>query len=134
MVQSEIDTLKIRSIIKLLQFYALNLLVQRLLNFIQNHSITSTNLFLMAWIAISKMVYQRNNWLSKNWSRVLPGVPIKMHRLYNVSYLQQYWIWRLQISYSNLAWVKLVHWKIPCDPLNLFKLCRYLKISKFSAL
>ena len=72
--------------------------------------------------------------------QIRPSLPItyigcpKTCTDYIMSYLQKYWIWRLQISYSDLAWVKLVHWNISCDSLNLFKLCRYLKISKFSAL
>ena len=50
---------------------------------------------------------------------------------FTMSYLQKYWIWRLQIFYSNLAWVEILYWKILCDHLNPFKLCMYLKISKF---
>ena len=61
------------------------------------------------------------------------GVPKKCID-FTMSYLQKYWILRLQIFYSNLAWVEIVYWKILCDRLNPFKLRRYLKISKFSTL
>ena len=46
-----------------------------------------------------------------------------------MSYLQKYWIWRLQIFYSNLAWVEIVYWKIWCDYLIPLRFCWCLKIS-----
>ena len=62
------------------------------------------------------------------------GCPKKKWPNFTMSYLQRYWIWRLQIFYINSTWVEIVHWKILCDHLNPFKLRRYLKNSKFSAL
>ena len=53
---------------------------------------------------------------------------------FTMSYLQKRWIWRLQIFYSNVAWVEIVYWKIWCYYLIPLKFCWYLKISKFWAL
>ena len=53
---------------------------------------------------------------------------------FTMSYLHEYWIWRLQIFYSNLAWVEIVYWKISWDYLTPLKFCWCLKISKFWAL
>ena len=53
---------------------------------------------------------------------------------FTMSYLQKYWIWGNQFFYSNLAWVEIVYWKILFDHLNPFKVWRYFKIRKFSAL
>ena len=53
---------------------------------------------------------------------------------FTMSYLQKYWIWRLQIFYSNFAWVEIVYWKISWDYLTSLKFCWCLKISKFWAL
>ena len=40
---------------------------------------------------------------------------------FTMPYLKKYWIWRLQIFYSNLTWVEIVYWKIWWDYLTQFK-------------
>ena len=67
-------------------------------------------------------------------NKILYRVSQKKWPDFTISYLKKYWIWRLQIFYSNSTWVEIVYWKIFCDHLNPFKLCWYLKISKFLAL
>ena len=62
----------------------------------------------------------------------IPGVPKKWPD-FTMSYLQTFWIWGLQIFYSDLAWVEIVYWKIWCDYLMPLKFCWYLKISKIWA-
>ena len=69
-------------------------------------------------------------WMSL--ARPIPGVTKKCTDS-TISYLPKYWIWRIQIFYSNLASVDILYWKIWYDYLIPLKFWWYLKISEFWA-